>query len=287
VSGSVPLTVRPVAEHAAAVAARAMEHCFEGYVVPIRLTPDSWERRFRAEHLDPWASRIYWRGDAPAAVLFVTRRGWTRRIGGMAVAASERGHGLGRRVLNDALADARAAGDRRVLLEVIEQNAPAVALYRDVGFRETRRLVGWRHAAAPDGAAENRMLREADVSEAARVVFAEADPGLPWMLAPETLAGLAAPAAAYTIGSDAWAVVSDPSAPVVSVLTLVVRAAERRRGRGAALVGALGARFAGRPLAITSIVPEGLAAGFLAATGWERHPLTQWEMEIDPTAACG
>ncbi|AXK39662.1 ribosomal protein S18-alanine N-acetyltransferase [Crenobacter cavernae] len=55
----------------------------------------------------------------------------------IAVARLYQGRGLGRRLLQSVLADARAAGARRLFLEVREGNAPARALYRSLGFVET------------------------------------------------------------------------------------------------------------------------------------------------------
>jgi ribosomal protein S18 acetylase RimI-like enzyme len=277
-SGSVPEPVaRPLAWHTAREAAAAMERCFEGYVVPVRVTAEGWERRFRSEHLDAFASRIYWRGDDPAAVCFVTRRGWTSRIGGMGVALAERGRGLGRRVMEEAIGAARERGDRRVLLEVIEQNPPAVALYRSLGFHTLRRLVGYRWNPGEGGPAE--ALEEVDPAEAARAAHAEGEAGLPWMLASETLAAAAPPAAAFRLADRAWAVVADPAAATLSLTGLVVARAHRRQGWGTRMTRALAARFPGRPWSVTAIVPEALAPEFFARGGWERQETTQWEME--------
>jgi ribosomal protein S18 acetylase RimI-like enzyme len=231
VSDPEDVTARPLAEVTVAVAAAAMERCFEGYIVPIRTTAESWERRFRGEHLDPFASRIYERGGQAAAVLFVCRRGWTSRVGGMAVAADARGHGLGRRVMRDAIADARARGDRALLLEVIEQNTPAVKLYKSLGFRMARRLVGYRWEPAPlDGPAD--ALREIDPLELARVALREGEPDLPWMLAPETLSAATAPARAFALEDRAFALVANPDADTLSLFALVVPRAHRRQGGG-------------------------------------------------------
>lgn len=52
----------------------------------------------------------------------------------LAVAAAERGGGLGRALLEAHLADLFAAGAREVHLEVAETNAPARALYASAGF---------------------------------------------------------------------------------------------------------------------------------------------------------
>lgn len=53
------LEARPVAACDAETLAAAMNAAFEGYVVPVRVTAESFERRFRGEHLDPYASRLF------------------------------------------------------------------------------------------------------------------------------------------------------------------------------------------------------------------------------------
>jgi ribosomal protein S18 acetylase RimI-like enzyme len=277
------VTSRPLAEVTAAHAAAAMQHCFEGYIVPMRTTPESWERRFRGEHLDPFASRIYERGGEAAAVLFICRRGWTSRVGGMAVAADVRGRGLGRRVMRDAIDDARARGDHALLLEVIEQNTPAVKLYKSLGFRVARRLVGYRWDPAPlDG--PTGALREVDPLQLARVALREGEPDLPWMLAAETLSAATAPARAFALEDRAYALISNPDAETLSLSALVVPRAHRRQGWGSRMLRALATAFPGRPMQAVAIVPDNLAPEFFARAGWERQGISQFEMRLDLSA---
>jgi ribosomal protein S18 acetylase RimI-like enzyme len=270
---------RPVAELTAAQCAAAMQHCFEGYVVPVRVTAESWERRFRGEHLDPFASRVYEHDGQPAAVLFVTRRGWTSRVGGMAVARSLRRTGLGRRVMREAIADARARGDHALLLEVIEQNPAAINLYTSLGFERTRRLVGWKRA-APDVAPADE-LREIDPLEVSQVVLREVEAGLPWQLAPETLAAATAPARAFALEDRAYALVANAQAQTLTLSALVVPRAHRRQGWGTRMLKALAAAFPGRPWFIVAVVPEDLAPDFFIRAGWERQSISQFEMRLE------
>ena len=274
------VSARPLAEFTPAQCAAAMQLCFEGYIVPVRVTPEGWERRFRGEHLDPWASRIYERAGRPAAVLFITRRGWTSRVGGMAVAKSTRGMGLGRRVMQDAIADARARGDHALMLEVIEQNTPAVNLYSSLGFRADRRLVGWRTDARADAAGAD-ALREIDPAELSRRVHAEGEPGLPWQLAPETLGAATAPARAFALEDRAFALVGNPDAEVLTLSSLVVPRAHRRQGWGTRMLRALSAAFPGKPWQVVAILPEDLAPELFIHAGWERTPITQFEMRME------
>ncbi|MFO0824413.1 MAG: GNAT family N-acetyltransferase [Gemmataceae bacterium] len=56
-------------------------------------------------------------------------------IQNLGVVAGNRGHGLGRALLLKALDGFAATGVKRAFLEVTASNAPAMRLYRDLGFR--------------------------------------------------------------------------------------------------------------------------------------------------------
>ncbi len=64
--------------------------------------------------------------------------GW---IGGVGVAPSHRGRGLGRRLMLEAERFCHSRGVREVTLEVIEGNARAQRLYEDLGYKGTRKYL--------------------------------------------------------------------------------------------------------------------------------------------------
>lgn len=282
---------RPVAGHTAEEAAAALTRSFEGYLVPIKMTAQAYERRFRGEDLDPFASRIYYAegSGAPLGLVLVTRRGWTSRIAAMGLAPEARGQGLGRRLLSEAVEEARERGDRAVLLEVIEQNTPAVRLYTSFGFQAVRRLYGYRKERrerqedqediAPPDASD--VLSEIDPLDFSRIAAREGDPSLPWMLASETLSAAAHPARAFNLEGRAFALISDPGAEILALSALVVLRADRRQGFGSRLVRALEAAFPERTWAVPAIVPEDLAPDFFPKLGWERQKLNQLEMRLE------
>ena len=68
---------------------------------------------------------------------------------GLMVAADQRRRGIGSALMEEALSWARASGITKVELEVFPHNAPAIALYRKLGFEEEGRrrkryLIGGR-----------------------------------------------------------------------------------------------------------------------------------------------
>lgn len=88
-------------------------------------------------------------------VLLRTGSAWAR-LYSIAVAPAARGQGLGRRLLKDAEALARAADCRGLRLEVREDNAAAVALYESSGYRQSAALTGYYE----DGGDGRRYTRE-------------------------------------------------------------------------------------------------------------------------------
>jgi ribosomal protein S18 acetylase RimI-like enzyme len=278
-----PVPSRPVAELTSAEVADAVTRSFEGYLVSIRFTPEAYERRFRNEHLDPYASRVYVRDGVLIGVMLVARRGWTRRVAAMGFVPEARGQGLGRRALSEVITEARSLGERTVMLEVIDGNAPAMALYTKVGFRPLRRLVGYRWQASPGP--EPDALTEIDPLEVSRAVCREGEKNLPWMLSAETLAGAVPPSRAYCLKDRledrAFALTGDPKAENLSLTALVVPRAHRRQGWGSRMLNALAALHPGRPWLISPVVPEDLAPGFFARPGWGRNAISQWEMRLE------
>jgi ribosomal protein S18 acetylase RimI-like enzyme len=275
------ISKRPVAACTTAQVADALTRSFEGYVVPVNVSPEAYERRFRPENVDPFASYVYFRETRPVAVVLVARRGWTSRIAAMAVAPEARGKGLGKHIMQGVIDEAVERGDRSVLLEVFEHNTPAVNLYQGLGFEPLRRLVGYHHGpggAAPDGA---DTLAELDPLDLAHIVAREGEAKLPWMLTAETLSGSVSPARAFHLDHRAYVLIGNPDADVISLSALVVPRANRRNGWGTSLMQALLATHPDKAWSIPQIVPEELAPEFFARCGWELMDTNQLEMGLD------
>jgi ribosomal protein S18 acetylase RimI-like enzyme len=242
---------------------------FEGYFVTIPDAPGLFDARIRGEHISLADSRVARVDGEPVGLVLMARRGRVSRVAGMALVPSHRQRKLGAALLTPLLEEARARGDTRMVLEVIEQNAPAVRLYERLGFQRVRRLVGFVGTPPPEPAA----LEEVEPLACARLLAED----LPWQLAPATVAGLALPARAFRLG-PAVAVLADVSAPTLALRALAVEPHARGQGAGRRLLRALAAAWPGRPLAVSAIVPEGLCDGFFLGAGFSHPALSQLEL---------
>jgi ribosomal protein S18 acetylase RimI-like enzyme len=277
------LTSPTVAQCTSGEVTAAIVHCFQGYLVPMQLTPEKYEARSRAVNLDPFASRIYFSKGAAAAVVMIARRGRTSRLAAMAIAPDFRGRGLGKSVMRVALEEAALRKDRAMILEVFEQNPAAVSLYSGLGFQPTRKLLGYDsqpHSASKSGSDLER-LQEVDPFIVARLMAKEGESDLPWQLMPETLAAATPPAQAFHLHETAFAIVDDPKAEKIIIRGLLVRTEYRRQGWASRLLSALEARFANRSLTIPALVPENMAPGLFQKAGWQQQTPNQFEMRIE------
>lgn len=114
------------------------------------------------------------------------RRGERSWVGGIGVVPARRGAGIGRRLMQGLLDRARGLGAREMVLEVIAENAPAIALYEKLGFRTIRELeVLSLERADADGDAEG-----VEVGEAQRLIAAMREGPEPWQRDDLTVANL-------------------------------------------------------------------------------------------------
>lgn len=129
------LGLQPVREADLARLARLHAECFPD---------DAWNSSSLATVLAmPGADgRVFYREDGtPCGLLLEQCLGPEGEILTLGVAPAARRCGVARALLGDLIARARAAGVRRLLLEVAADNAGALALYEGLGFRRqgTRR----------------------------------------------------------------------------------------------------------------------------------------------------
>lgn len=254
--------------------AEILTRCFEGYLMPVQMNAEAFERRFRAEHLDAVSSFVYSQNDLPQGIILISRRGKNSRVAAMGVATSARGQGLGRKMLQNALDAAQVRRDQSLVLEVFEQNTKALGLYKSLGFEVVRNLVGYTR---PAQRGEPCNLVEIDALEFSRVAAIESAANLPWMLTSENFAGQSA--RAFQLENAAFALVSDTAGSSFILWALVVRQPLRRQGYARRLLDGLTNLFAGKECRVVQVVPDDLAHEFFKNLGFSVLELRQFEMK--------
>jgi ribosomal protein S18 acetylase RimI-like enzyme len=178
---------------------------------------------------------------------------------GTGVVPSHRRRGLARQLLEVSFPALRARGATQMILEVLEENTRAAALYRALGFEVTRRMECWRYAgaAALDGEAMEIPIDDVPLG------FGDVAPS--WQNSIECLRR----------GSDDRRVIAlDGGYVIVHAATgdlaqLAVDPARRRRGIGRRLLRHAAA-VAGKPLRILNVDASSAAIhDFFAAAGAE------------------
>ena len=247
---------------------------FENYIVPIGVDVPYFLTMLRRDGTDLTASRVLLAGDIPAGIALIARRGWTSRLAAMGISLEWRGRGAGTWFINGLLREARERGERAMELEVIEQNEPAVTLYKRAGFETVRRLVGFTRKDAQEPGAN--PLEEMDLREMASLVCKHGLPDLPWQLSAESIAQMNPPARAYQDGL-AYVAVSNPEAEHVAVWSLLVKPEARGQCLGAHMLKQVIAQFPGKTWHVPAVCPEEFAGTFQQA-GFERESFSQWQM---------
>jgi len=247
---------------------------FADYFVQIEFNTAALLNMLVHDSVDSSSSRVVLRGGEAVGVALIARRGWSSRLAGMAIVPSARRTGVGKWLMAQLLAQAQARGERRMVLEVIEQNTAAVRLYKGCGFRILRRLVSLT-ASRPEIETE-AQLDEVDVRKVARLVTAHGLPHLPWQISGESLACLGPPNRAYRMGA-ACAVISNPDAPRIGIRCLLVEPQARRQGQATRLLQAILAHHSGKEWSVPALCPEEIASVF-EKVGFVRGELSQLQM---------
>jgi ribosomal protein S18 acetylase RimI-like enzyme len=271
------LDIKPASDYPMPDLLYLLNLSFEEYMVPITFNLIQFLTMLRKDSVDLYASRVVVGDGDPVGVALIARRGWTSRLAAMGIVKEARGIGAGTWLMEKVIQDAQDRKDRELVLEVIEQNEPAVKLYRKCGFETTRRLIGLirKDAAAKTDA---RSLPEIDLRKAGALIAQHGLPDLPWQLAGETIAHLNPPARAFYDGS-ACVVTSSPDADHVVIWSVLVETSARGHGQGAEFLQTVMGAYPGRIWHVPAILPEELGVVFERA-GFEREELSQFQMKL-------
>jgi ribosomal protein S18 acetylase RimI-like enzyme len=157
---------------------------YEDYYTSVQVDAAALGFMTKAWDLDLDASRVALRDGEPVGLCMLGLRGDEGWIGGLGVVVGARRGGIGVRLMEAVVEEARARRVRELRLEVIRENERAIPLYERLGFRRTRGLEVWLLPGAPG------PVRELAVDEAHARVRALRREREPWQRDDRTIANL-------------------------------------------------------------------------------------------------
>jgi ribosomal protein S18 acetylase RimI-like enzyme len=215
---------------------------------------------------------------------YINRTANILRLSGMGVVPEARGSGAARMLLEKLLEEGEHRGDEAMVLEVIEQNPRAQALYRRHGFRELGRLLGWRRS-ADAGPPQDEPIRGEEVPtlSAVRIPAARDFPEIPWQISRHAVAKAGVARAFRT--ETVCVVIGDPEATPVRIYAAIsvdpphgVVWKELR-----ALLAGVMARFPHREFFAPAIFPEEFGTHLFEPLGFQQEPISQFLMRRELT----
>ena len=202
---------------------------YEGYSLPVAVDGATFAFMAESWDYDLDASVVAVEDGEDVGLCLLGARGEEGWIGGVGVVAPTRGRGIGRRLMAAVEERARALGLRRLWLEVLVQNEPALALYEKLGYERVRELEVWSLDRLVFQKHKARSVPGATAQERIRAGRKERES---WQRADETVAklegveGLANDGAAlvFRIAGERvsllQAVADDAAAAVIGMLTV-------------------------------------------------------------------
>ena len=157
---------------------------YEGYFMPVAVDEAAYGFMVRSWDVELEASRVAFDGEQPVGICNLAVRGEEGWIGGVGVVTERRGQGIGELLMRAAEEEARARGLKRIWLEVLVQNEPAIRLYEKLGYEQVRDLDVW---SLDELALNQHKLPPATVAEALARTGGEREP---WQRADASVAKL-------------------------------------------------------------------------------------------------
>ncbi len=272
--------VRPASDFPITELVSLLNRGFEDYFIPIQFSNSMFWNMIHKDGIDLSASCVLLADDTPCGIALIAPRveQQTSRLAAMGIARETRGRGAGSWFMQELIAKARKREEREMVLEVIEQNEPAVKLYRRHGFESVRRLVGYTCRSGDVEEKDKDELHRIDLRETAALIAQYGLPDLPWQLSGESLNRSDPPPHAYHLGR-AYIVISSPEAQKVVIWSLLVEPAARRNGLGTRILRRVVENWTGKTWHVPALCPEEFGKVFERA-GFEKEELSQWQMRL-------
>ena len=203
---------------------------------------------------------------------YINRTGNISRLAAMGTVPEARRTGAAAHLLSQLVDESKTRGDAAMMLEVFEQNLPALALYRRYGFHELSRLFGWRRSTqvtVPQY--QPNELGEISAIDLSQMRSLFEYPRIPWQISRQAMAKV--PAARVFGKDEACVVVGDTA--VQSIRVHAFFAAQQDWNALRNILAAIIQQLANREFFAPAVFPEQFGLEIFAPLGFVREPLNQ------------
>ena len=190
-----------------------LNDCYEDYATPIHFHSQQFDFFVRAHDVLLDRSFVALADNELVGLTLLGKRGERGWVSGLGVLPNRRRQGIAQALMVEVMKNARDVGVKRLQLEVISNNQPAIDLYTGLGWRLGRELLVWERAEVQGPLPIHReMSREMDVRFLLENYF-DAWHEIPtcWQREKESLMRY------IEIGMQGWAILRD-DVPVAYVL---------------------------------------------------------------------
>jgi GNAT superfamily N-acetyltransferase len=270
------LAVGPALDWSADALAACFTEAFDGYLAgSFTMTAQALPLRLARWGVDLALSRCVVVDGALRGFVFVGKHGGCRRVGAMGVSPAARGSGASRALLQQVIAEARAAGARALELEVFAQNTPALRLYRSFGFADGAPLWGFVREPAEVNVTP-AAARTLTIAQAADWLVAHGPAELPYQQGGASLRHVDPAAPAWQIGTALLVFQAQP----VSVTVLALVDADPAQHDARRLIDAMLAAHPNHTVQVPQLMRDDVAARALREAGFTPLPLHQLQMRL-------
>lgn len=232
----------------------------------------------RAHGADLCYSRFIRGNDEFGGFGYINRTSNISRLAATGVVPEARRNGMASVLLRHLIDEARSRGDEAMVLEVFEQNIPALELYRRHKFREMMRLFGWRRKPQKVDTTGTNKLELISLNVATRLPVISDFPDIPWPVSRHAVTRYH-DARAYRV-ENMCVIIGDTTVSPTRIFTLLgYDPAKLNAARD--LVARVLHEFPDNEFFVREVSPDVFADSVFAPLGFTREPLNQFLMRLD------
>jgi|GEM_PF-4428698 len=117
---------------------------FANYFFPVNPSLEELDEKLESLSVDYGNSLIMYENNEPAGIAVCGVKGEVTHLGPMGIALKYQGQGYGKELLKALIELHKENGFKKIILEVICENKKAYELYKNTGFKTTRKLRGFK-----------------------------------------------------------------------------------------------------------------------------------------------